>query len=98
MKKVSFIYDTRNSTAPIYKNSSVEKSQSFNDYVSFLENNSLNTEIAISTDGLLSVDVYFTDEKYTEYLTIYSSISEEIETYNTESNIILTSTVTDVNE
>lgn len=98
MKKVSFIYDTRNSTAPIYKNSSVEKSQIYYDYVSFLENNSLNTEIAISTDGLLSVDVYFTDEKYAEYLSVYATVSEEIETYNTESNIILTSTVTDVNE
>lgn len=96
MKKVTLTYERETANTVWYALSNEPKSDDFNAYRSYVENEVSSVETSLQTSNSVTVDLYFAEDKYPQFETLYESIQSEIGAYNTTNNIVITKTVTDV--
>lgn len=96
MKKVTLNYVRQNENTQWYAMAADQKSQDFLTYKQFIETEIENIEISLHNKNEVTVDLYFTEEKYPQFETLHATVQTELNAYNSANNITITKTVTDV--
>ena len=96
MKKVTLTYTREDPSTSWYALSEETKSADFQAYRAFVDQNVDTLETGYNSETQVSVDMYFTEENYPQFETLFSAIQPEVDAYNANNNISVTKTVTDV--
>lgn len=96
MKKVTLEYNREDSTTQWYALSNSTKSADFLTYRNFLETNMENMETHFHSQTNVTVDMFFSEEHYSQFETLYATVQPELNAYNSANGITISKSVSDI--